>query len=277
MTLTLERQAQAYEKLLTYAYTALSVPPPPLEDLVEKGDGNEHAAKGGIKLPHYPTLISPRSAKIWRETLEKMSLRLKQEGVEVLKLNREKRWQPRFLTITKEEIELGGTSILAENVSLPKGLLWVKKLDHNKTYSVTNIGKQGKGGVLCSQIESVSITKDKFSLSKKQSKGKFKDSFTLVLHLDIDGTKRDVFFRCITKEDVCTLSAGFQSVIEGFKANTVAEQNRESTTLHVATNASSMQVPTGVIDSTTTPPTALAKPFNPKAEASPVAEDRWEV
>ena len=135
---------------------------------------------------------------------------------------------------------------------------------HNSEHSVEAVGKNGKGGILFTSISSVSVTTDNFSLSKNQKKGKFKDSFTLVLHADFDGKKRDILFRCSNKDDIYTLSSGFQAIIDRIK----------NETLVVPKPLTSQPDKLPMTEDQMISPVAVAKPFSPKATGS---DDRWEV
>lgn len=192
-----EEQSRAYEKLLFYAYTALTVPLP--TEIVEKSEDLD-----SIPIA-FPPVLSPRGAELRCEAMKLLLTRLGEEGMEVLKLNRERKWQPRFLTITKEVAWFKKSDDIRYNKidCCPQGLLWVKKFNgHSSEHSIESIGKNGKGGIMFSAIKSVSVTTDHFGLSKKQKKSKFKDSFTFVLRADFDGAKRDILFRCCNKDDI---------------------------------------------------------------------------
>jgi len=91
-----EERSKAHEKLLLYAYAALSTPLPE-GDIVEKGAKDKDPVV-------YPTVLSPEDAKLRCEAMAKVLVRLGNEGIEVLKLNRGNQWQPRVLTITSKEI-----------------------------------------------------------------------------------------------------------------------------------------------------------------------------
>ncbi len=262
---TLEVQSQAYEKLLLHAYTALSMPPP--SEIIEKGEASEV----------YDATIKPpfrqrgREEGLRSDALNVFFERINESGMEVLKLNREKKWQQRFLTITKEVLWFKKNENNGRIDSCPRGLLWVKNT-HSKERSVDNIGKNGRGGVLFANIESVSVTKDDFPLNRKQKRGKFKDSYTFVLHSNVNGSCRDILFRCEMKEDVCILSAGFHEILDRIKNDKMMNltQIREPL-LPLSTNAN---------DRIRTPlqsPTAATKAFSPKAAAGPAVNDRWEV
>ena len=174
--------------------------------------------------------------------------RLRREGVEVLKLNREKNWQSRFLTITAE-------TQFAGNASIPVGLLWLKRFDQGKPYTLASIDKKGKGGILFNGIESIAVTKDKNALNRKQKNGKFKDSITFALY----SNKREILFRCMTKEDAFALSLGFQAILDHIRSaqqKAIKKFARGRGQLKVITTSDSMQE----LDSTT-----------------PVESDQWEL
>lgn len=256
-----EELSRAYEKLLFYAYTALTVPPP--SDFGEKGEELDPNSASIV----YPPVLSPRGAELRCEAMKQLLTRLGEEGMEVLKLNRERKWQPRFLTITKEVVWFKKSDDIRYSKidCCPQGLLWVKKFTgHSKEHSVISVGKNGKGGIMFTGIKSVSVTTDNFALSKKQKKGKFNDSFTFVLHADFGGTKRDILFRCCSKEDICTLSAGFQAIIDRIKNETVVVPRR----------LKSQQDKLPMMAEHTISPVAHAKPFSPKTSET---DDRWEV
>jgi hypothetical protein len=141
----------------------------------------------------------------------------------------------------------------------------VKKFNgHSCEHSVESMGRNGKGGIMFTDIKSVTVTTDKFSLSKKQKKGKFRNSFTFVLHAYFDGSKRDVLFRCCKKEDICTLSSGFQAIIDRIKNETVV--------VHKPLKCQQDKLP--MLEDQMVLPVAIAKPFSPKTTGS---DDRWEV
>ena len=129
------------------------------------------------------------------------------EGISVSKLNRQNRWQSRVLTVTKEEYVFnnGADDARSEGMgSCPRGLLWMKKFRDSER-SVSSIGRKGRGGLFFSTVESVSVTEGS------------DDSFTLVLHSNDNGSKRDICFRCATKDDVILLSTGFQAIVDRMK------------------------------------------------------------
>mmetsp|Transcript_8697 Transcript_8697/g.19527 ORF Transcript_8697/g.19527 Transcript_8697/m.19527 type:complete len:201 (+) Transcript_8697:2-604(+) len=200
-----------------------------------------------------------------------MLAKLSNEGMEVLKLNREKKWQSRFLTITKEVMHFKKSDDVRFSGidSSPMGLLWLKKFDRSKQHTVASIDKNGKGGLLFTGIQYVSVMKDNHPLSRKQKKGKFKDSITFVLHTN--GSKREILFRCMSKEDAFALSAGFQAILDRIRDGISTNQK------HGIGQLKKMTIDTDLVGATPKTPLSSAKPFSPKAIASPIAEDRWEV
>lgn len=156
--------------------------------------------------------------------------RLKYSGIEVLKLNREKNWQLRFLTVTDEVLAFEKSAVGGID-SCPVGLLWVKKFDHGKQHTLASLGKNGKGGMLFNWIEHMSVTKDNHPLNRKQKKGKFKNSITVALYLNADGYKREVLFRCANREDAFALSTGFQFMLDCMKKDGLTDQQRTQSSL----------------------------------------------
>lgn len=254
-----EAQKEAHEALLLYAYTALSVPPP--TTLVEKGEGAE------TNSTIYPSIDGGvREMGIMME-------RFRSQGIAVLKLNTHNQWQPRVLTVTKEVNVFNKTDDARYKGidSCPKGLLWLKKFSDSEHSIASIIGKKGKGGVFFSTIESVSVTKGIHPLSKKQQKGAFKDSYTFVLFVNDNGSKREIYFRVASKDDVILLSAGFQAVIDRVK-------NDE----HLKPRSFKLTVDTMVSGGRSVPLSPLLSPTQPlsgtrKAVANPISDNRWEV
>lgn len=257
-----EERSNAYHKLLLYAYTALSVPPP--SKVAEKGD--EHESDRVI----YPPVLSPHDALGRSKEISSILDRLNNEGVEVLKLCREKNWQPRFLRVTKEVMWFRKTNDVrfCGVDSYPRGLLWVKKSDQDKQHNLSSINKNGQGGLLFSAMKHISLMKDNHPLSRKQKKGKFKDSITLVLHSSLNETKREILFRCLNKDEAFALSSAFQAILDRLGDDNRYNQRSRKGELKVnaATTESLGQ------HSNPKTPLALSKAFSPKVNV-----DRWEL
>lgn len=258
---TSEAQKEAHEALLLYAYTALAVPPP--ITFVEKGEGAETdpiiypSIDGGVK------------------EMGIMMERFQKEGISVLKLNRQNQWQPRILTVTKDvNVFLETNDARFKGIdSCPKGMLWMKKFHDSERNASSIIGKKAKGGLFFSTIESISVTKGKHSLSKKQQKGEFKDSFTLVLHTNDNGTRKDINFRVAKKDDLILLSSGLQAVIDRMKNEEQLKQKSCKLTVDTKRSGVDTARPSGPGSPVLSP----TKPFAMKAVANPISDDRWEV
>ncbi len=258
---TSEAQKEAHEALLLYAYTALAVPPP--ITFVEKGEGAETdpiiypSIDGGVK------------------EMGIMMERFQKEGISVLKLNRQNQWQSRILTVTKDvNVFLETNDARFKGIdSCPKGLLWMKKFNDSERSASSIIGKKAKGGLFFSTIESISVTKGKHSLSKKQQKGEFKDSFTLVLHANDNGTRKDINFRVAKKDDLILLSSGLQAVIDRMKNEEQLKQKSCKLTVDTKRSGVDTARPSGPGSPVLSP----TKPFAMKAVANPISDDRWEV
>ena len=257
-----DARSNAYHKLLLYAYAALSVPPP--SEVVEKREDTENDRF------IYPPVITPHDAVVRFDEMRKMLDRLSTKGIEVLKLNRERNWQPRFLTVTKEVMWFRKSNDLryCGIDSYPRGLLWVKKFDQDKQCSLSSITKNGQGGLLFSAIQYISLTKDNHPLSRKQKKGKFKDSVTLILHSSSNDKTREILFRCMNKDDAFALSSSFQAILDRLSDDNL--KNHQIGREQLKVNVTKMES-TGRHPNPKTP-LVLSKAFSPR-----VNDDRWEL
>ena len=115
-----------------------------------------------------------------KEIVEKFCMDVKIEPIEVLKLNREHKWQKRFLTVSKERAHEG------ENLSFcPLALLWVKMVFKSTEYSASNIDKHGRGGLVFSRMLRVNLEleSDASTISplSKQQRKKSRDSVVVTI------------------------------------------------------------------------------------------------
>lgn len=257
-----EERFNAYHKLLLYAYTALSVPAP--SKVADKGEELESDRV------IYPPVLSPHDALGRTMEINNILDRLSNEGVEVLKLCREKNWQPRFLRVTKEVMWFRKTNDVrfCGVDSYPRGLLWVKKSDLGKQHNLSFINKNGQGGLLFSALKHISLMKDNHPLSRKQKKGKFRDSITLVLHSSLNETKREILFRCLNKDEAFALSSAFQAILDRLGDDN--RYNQRSSKGELKVNAATTEL-LGQHSNPKTP-LALSKAFSPKVNV-----DRWEL
>jgi hypothetical protein len=171
------------------------------------------------------SLVSARSSRAGqKQLLDRFCWKLLHDGMEVLKLNSDKMWQTRYLTVSQEVTWLSnevadGTSEV-ESSNFPKALLWVKKFTAGKDQSVNGIEKNGKGGILFSHVACVEeLTGRHIPVSKKQLLGKFKDSVTVVLKSTDEGGSKIVYFRCGTRQEALVLCAGCNMISRLLHAN----------------------------------------------------------
>uniref|UniRef100_A0A7S4MCG9 Uncharacterized protein n=1 Tax=Odontella aurita TaxID=265563 RepID=A0A7S4MCG9_9STRA len=170
-----------------------------------------------------------------RQTLERFCLRLRNDGMEVLKLNRDKKWQPRFLTVSKEvtwlnhERDAGAGMSGGDRGFCPQGILWMKKFNsRSREHSVASIDRQGKGGMLLSHLRKIMVTPgsvSEYPLGKKLVLGKFRDSVVVVLHEEHAGTARSVVIRCVSAEAAEFLRTGCNAIIDVLQRDGISKKN----------------------------------------------------
>ncbi len=157
-----------------------------------------------------PLARKQKSLAYQKHVLEKFCVRVKHTGVEVLKLNREKKWQTRYLTVSKEGTWLKNSD-KGDSCFCPLGLLWVKKFNKSKEHSVLTIDKQGKGGMLLANLVQVKIQDDyerNSTLTKKQLE-RYHDSLIIHLH----AASSFVTFRC-ERNDADAIIIGCNAIID---------------------------------------------------------------
>ena len=257
----LERRARAHEKLLLSAYSALSVPQDPnLDEKLERGseisefptpsaatlpsqsfdiDGHFMDHDGNVQMrvdknsSVFKSLKSESSEQDQKfiEIIHKFSFKLKNNGMEILKLNRDKKWQPRTLTLSKEESFLSdgvNKDMTGDRFSYPKALLWVKKFSKGSGYSVTTIDRQGKGGTLLSHLLGASKSEGAGvpALSKKLKQGKFKNSVRVIINgMEGGGGSKSVVMQCMNEKDAELLIDGVNAVVQLLHTNKSVKRN----------------------------------------------------
>ena len=186
------------------------------------------------KPPSAPTgskMLAAKSAIMQRQILEKFCIRLKNQGMDVLKMNRDKKWQDRVLTVSKEVTYLSqgkNTIFSGDRGHCPQGLLWAKKFNtKTREHSVADIDKTGKGGMLLSNLQGASLGNvTDYPLSKKQLQGEFKDSVVVVLHTAEDGypgNLRDVVLRCKSMDDATFICSGCKAIADTLQRDAEAK------------------------------------------------------
>lgn len=148
-----------------------------------------------------------------RSLIEKFSNQLSTDGIEVLKLNHRKKWQVRYFTVSREVIALTAHEAKSQSgdvAQCPKALLWMKKFNaKNGGYGISNIDKQGHGGMMLIDLTDVHVVEkegDEIPLPKNLIK-KFKNSVLIKLEHTIKGEKRSIGFRCKNNDEaqfLCT-------------------------------------------------------------------------
>jgi hypothetical protein len=150
-----------------------------------------------------------------RSLMEKFSKQLTAVGVEVLKLNRRKQWQTRYFTVSKEQIALSAHEAISKTGELahcPKALLWLKKFNpKNGGYGITNIDKDGHGGMLLVDLVEIHVSDAKSDTLEnplpKKLMEKFKESVLVTLQYKMNGLLRSIEFRCKDNDEaqfLCT-------------------------------------------------------------------------
>ena len=245
---TLQRRENAHQKLLQYAEEAQSTcqtdtdtvesnanteaatTPRTSKELSFKslGDSPETMTQDPVATP-----TSNSRSLSQRRILEKFSSTLKHQGMEVLKLNRDKKWQTRFLTVSKEVIwldTLQNDELTGDRGQCPIGFLWTKRFNPAKEYSISAIDRQGHGGVLFDQLVKVSPSGRSdlgHPLSKKQN-DKFKDSVAVALEYSVNGAEKSVIIRCRSTDEAHFLCTGLRVIMDVFLKQSTAPGEPQS-------------------------------------------------
>lgn len=93
---------------------------------------------------------------VQQDVLQKFSTMLRNDKVEVLKLNRHGKWQLRYLTVSREVAWLrpSGASSTPKSSQCPQALLWYKA-QHTKNAGLGGLKNDGRGGFLFAQLHSI--------------------------------------------------------------------------------------------------------------------------
>lgn len=153
-----------------------------------------------------------------RDIIAVFASMLRQEGIEILKLNRRNKWQMKVLTVSDEAIFL---KTHLGDLNCPEALLWVKRFNPKTSYSLTSIRNEGRGGVQFSGIQKMLIlpnnddsTPPHHSISLYP---KFKDSVSVQIIYLCNGNSKIMTIRCKTKEDAEILISSTRTVIDAIK------------------------------------------------------------
>ena len=167
-------------------------------------------------------LMSPGTAAVsnnQRKILEKVISSLCQEGLEVLKLSRDNKWQLRHITVSKEVFVLHAPAFQSERTICPEALLWLKRFNpRNQNYSAQSIDNQGHGGILLKDLRKVqasSRSETSVQLPKKYQ-SKFKDSVVVRLECSSEttGQSRSIHFCCRQTNEAHFLCTGLRVMVD---------------------------------------------------------------
>lgn len=159
--------------------------------------------------------------------------KIKNSPFEVLKLNRENKWQTRFLTVSKEGTWLRNGKDMSNGDACfcPLALLWVKKLTRSNDFSVTTIDKQGKGGIIFAHLAEVKVDNEwtnQLPLPKKISQ-KYSDSVTIRIFSDGDGKTNVTTLRC-SRGTADNILLGCSAIIEVLRGGSRMKSRSQRTT-----------------------------------------------
>jgi len=240
-----ERREHAHRKLVQYAENAKSASEsekgqelsreeaPTSKEDADCNDESNNSNDESIDTAPEELVGTPRNSNFsasQRRILEKFSSTLKQHGMEVLKLNRDKKWQTRYLVVSKEVLWLNADEVnghSGDRGQCPLGILWMKRFNQGKDYSISTIDRQGRGGVLFDQLVKVSATSRSedsgHALSKKQQE-KFKESVAISVDYTMNGSSKSVVLLCRTTDAAHFLCTGLRVVIDVLRRENVSDE-----------------------------------------------------
>jgi hypothetical protein len=163
-----------------------------------------------------------------RMILQTFSTCLKKGGVEVLKLSRWNIWQVRYLTISREVLQLSN-AVDDENEAAPcpKALLWLKQTGKAlQNRSLSGVKDNGRGGMLFESMKQVvQIESNEYydrNLPKRLKK-KFPEFAGVMVHYILNGSDRHVHFCFKTKQDAQAFTATMKIIQDASKRITEIE------------------------------------------------------
>lgn len=182
--------------------------------------------------------VNAKSVAFQKQVLEKFCLRIQRTPIEVLKLNRDEKWQTRYLTVSKEGSWLK-KGAKQEACFCPLGLLWVKKFNKSKEHSVLTIDKQGRGGLLLANLVRVQVTDSQQGTNKltKVQLQKYNDSCIVTLH----GKSTFVTFRA-ERDDADAIMVGCNAIIDVLRGNNSGNTSRPALSMNGSQSLNSRMV-----------------------------------
>ena len=159
-------KTQSQEELLTHVGRALALHGGQADTSLGHNVPRRAAALDKRKLAAVVTLIT----------------KLNSGGIEILKLGRQNKWQPRVLAASKETMSLSSGPSVSATLAFPRALLWLRSFD-SRSGNIAKIKKQGRGGMLLTDI--VKVAKGfgtiKVPPFPRRSNAKFSALYGLVL------------------------------------------------------------------------------------------------
>ena len=160
-----------------------------------------------------------------RMVLQSFSTCLKKGGVEVLKLSRWNIWQVRYLTISREALQLSNDGEDANDAAqCPKALLWLKQTGKAlQNRSLSGIKDNGRGGMLFESMKQVVPIESNEYYDRnlpKRLKKKFPEFAGVLLHYFLNGNDRHVHFCFKTKQDAQSFTATMRIIQDVGKRST---------------------------------------------------------
>jgi hypothetical protein len=139
-----------------------------------------------------------------RLVLQTFSTCLKSGGVEVLKLSRWNKWQVRYLTVSREVIQLGFDNG-ASSTAFPQALLWLKQIGKSpQSRSISSIKENGRGGLLFENLNHIIPIESNEYYDRnlpKRLKSKFPEFAGVLVDCRFPAGDRHVHFCFKTKQD----------------------------------------------------------------------------
>jgi len=243
-----KKQAKAHEKLVTYTKLALTASSQdsgnlsktqsgtactssPSRSLSDTSQCNNGITPTGSENDRPRTVLGPKSKFLTspmdgalslsqRRIFEKFCLSLRNNGMEVLKQNRDAKWQVRYITFSKEQTEIRCVKLShneKETGYCPTALLWVKRFNNrNKDYSMSLIDKHGRGGVLLSEIVRVTAKNNDVVIPKKYQL-KYRKSVVVLVEYNLNNSVRSMSIRCKSTNEAHFLCTGLRVCMDVLK------------------------------------------------------------
>eukprot|EP00977_Amphora_coffeiformis_P005653 scaffold1189_cov194-Amphora_coffeaeformis.AAC.10 len=166
--------------------------------------------------------------EIQQDVLQKFSTLLRNDKVEVLKLNRHGKWQLRYITVSREVawLKTVGVPSTPKSSQCPQALLWYKA--HNtKNAGLAGLKNDGRGGFLFSQLHTVERDPNVNppTAIPKKLKAKFRSYAGVKIGYHCDEGERDLVFCFQDQSDAkafCTAVKIIHQVVLRSADNTVS-------------------------------------------------------